>query len=162
MKKYSTHWILLLGGIIFIGGLVVLGNFTNKPDTAKTSMGLALQATVYKTPTCGCCHVYAQYLEHEGLVVETNDVPDLAPIKNQYGIPANLQSCHTSIINGYVVEGHIPLAVISKLISEKPDIKGIALPGMPSGSPGMPGPKTEPWTIFALGKDGSVSEFMKY
>ncbi len=120
------------------------------------------EMTVYKTKTCGCCHVYVEYLEREDVKVKAIDVEDLTAIKDQYGVPTNLQSCHTSIVGGYVVEGHIPLEVIEKLLAEKPAIKGIALPGMPSGSPGMPGPKTEKWTIYAIGNDGAVTEFMSY
>ncbi len=163
MKKYATNKILFLGAVVVIGGLVLIGTFTNSQEAPKTgTVGLALQATVYKTPTCGCCQVYAEYLKHEGLSVKIENLPDLTPIKNQYGIPANLQSCHTTVIGDYVIEGHIPLEIINKLLTEKPDIKGIALPGMPAGSPGMPGQKTGEWTIFALGKDGSIGEFMKY
>ncbi len=121
-----------------------------------------LSAMMYKTPTCGCCKVYGQYLERENVKLTVVDMDDISPIKEQHGIPRNLESCHTTMIEGYVVEGHIPLAVIEKLLAEKPDIRGIALPGMPSGSPGMPGPKTEDWTIYALGKDGTITEFMKY
>ncbi len=120
------------------------------------------EMTVYKTETCGCCHVYVEYLEREDVSVKAVDVADLAAIKDQYGVPSDLQSCHTSIVGGYVVEGHIPLEVIEKLLAEKPAIKGIALPGMPSGSPGMPGPKTEQWTIYAIDNDGAVTEFMNY
>ncbi len=86
---------------------------------------------------------------------------DLAPIKDKYNIPRQLQSCHTSIIGDYFVEGHVPVEAIARLIAEKPDIAGIALPGMPSGSPGMPGAKQGTWTIQAVGKDGAVTEFMK-
>jgi YVTN family beta-propeller protein len=120
------------------------------------------EMTVYKTKTCGCCHVYVEYVEREDVKVKAIDVVDLTAIKDQYGVPTNLQSCHTSIVGGYVVEGHIPLEVVEKLLAEKPAIKGIALPGMPSGSPGMPGPKTEKWTIYAIGNDGEVTEFMSY
>ncbi|HEY0980247.1 MAG TPA: DUF411 domain-containing protein [Candidatus Paceibacterota bacterium] len=120
------------------------------------------EMTVYKTKTCGCCHVYVEYLEREDVNIKTVDVADLTAIKDRHGIPSNLQSCHTSIVGGYVVEGHIPLEVIEKLLRDKPAIKGIALPGMPSGSPGMPGPKTEKWTIYAIGNDGVVTEYMSY
>ncbi|MEX2013915.1 MAG: DUF411 domain-containing protein [Parcubacteria group bacterium] len=119
-------------------------------------------ATMYKTPTCGCCQVYGQYLKRENVKLTVVDMDDISPIKEQHGISRNLESCHTTMIGGYVVEGHMPMGVIEKLLTEKPDIKGIALPGMPSGSPGMPGPKTGEWTIYALGNDGMITEFMKY
>lgn len=129
----------------------------------KNAMTLADQEiTVYKTKTCGCCHVYVDYLEQNEMKVTAIDVTDLDTIKNQYGVPSHLQSCHTSVVGDYVIEGHVPLQIIVKLLAEKPAIKGIALPGMPSGSPGMPGPKTEPWTVYAIANDGTISEFMTY
>lgn len=132
-------------------------------DSSKIKTALQGQEiVVYKTKTCGCCHVYTRYLDKEKANVKVVDVDDLSVIKNQYDVPSNLESCHTSLVGGYVVEGHIPLEVIEKLLAEKPSIKGIALPGMPSGSPGMPGPKTEKWAIYAIGNDGQVSEFMNY
>ena len=81
-------------------------------------------------------------------------------IKSQYQIPAEMQSCHTSVIDDYFIEGHVPMEAIEKLMNEKPDIDGIALPRMPSGSPGMPGVKTETWIIYSL-KDGQYEEFMR-
>ncbi len=135
----------------------------NGPSLAEEKAALlGEQMTVYKTKTCGCCHIYVQYLERKNVQVTAKDVVDLDATKNQYGVPNNLQSCHTSVVGGYVVEGHIPLEVIEKLLAEKPDIKGIALPGMPSGSPGMPGPKTESWVIYAIGHDGAVTEYLSY
>lgn len=119
-------------------------------------------ATMYKTPTCGCCHVYGQYLKRQKINLTVIDLDDISSIKKEYNVPKGMESCHTTVVEGYVVEGHIPMEVITKLLSEKPDIRGIALPGMPSGSPGMPGPKTEEWIIYALGSDGEITEFMKY
>ena len=86
---------------------------------------------------------------------------DMVPIKEQNKIPTELQSCHTSIIGGYFVEGHIPVEAINKLMQEKPNIAGIGMPGMPSGSPGMPGSKTGDFVITAVNKDGSMYEFMR-
>lgn len=97
----------------------------------------------------------------KGLNVEMVGVDDMAPIKSRYAVPATMESCHTSVIGGYVVEGHMPIEAIEKLMSEKPDIKGIALPGMPYGAPGMPGSKDGPFVIYALQNDGSVTEFMR-
>jgi len=157
MKKYLPF--LLIGTIVVVGGFIILGNSENKTPNSTYAN---LSALVYKTPTCGCCHVFSQYLKSEGVSVEVKDLGDLSEIKKEYGVPRELESCHTSIINGYVVEGHIPLEVIDKLVIEKPNIKGIALPGMPAGSPGMPGPKVGEWTIFALNNDGTTSVYMKY
>lgn len=116
--------------------------------------------TVYKTATCGCCGNYVTYLERSGFDVEAVNVPSLGDIKTQYSIPADMQSCHTTVIGDYVVEGHIPVEAISKLLAEKPAIRGIAMPGMPSGSPGMPGPK-EPFLIYELNDGGKGPLFIE-
>lgn len=161
MKKIHIIGIIIIVAVL---SSIFLVNGQN-PGLNRLKNITALQGqeiTVYKTRICGCCNVYAQYLNKENANVKAVDVVDLSEIKNQYSVPNNLGSCHTSLIGGYVVEGHIPLEVIEKLLAEKPSIKGIALPGMPSGSPGMPGPKTGEWTIYAIGNDGSISEFTNY
>ena len=113
-----------------------------------------IQATLYKNPQCSCCEGYGQYLEKNGFKVEVKPTNDLAEISRNAGIPEHLEGCHTMFVDGYVVDGHVPVEVIRKLLTEKPAIAGITLPGMPSGSPGMTGPKTEIWTIYAVTKDG--------
>ncbi len=121
----------------------------------------ATSITLYKSEMCGCCGLYGQYLEQKDYAVEIKDMPDITPIKDQYNIPQQLRSCHTAVVQSYYIEGHIPKEAIDKLITEKPAIKGIVMPGMPSGSPGMPGAKKEPFVIYAIGNDGKTSEFMK-
>lgn len=120
-----------------------------------------ITATYYKSTSCGCCEVHSKYLDSKGFDIEINNLQDMSQIKSQFGIPSELQSCHTIIIGDYFVEGHIPIDAINKLLEEKPDIKGIAMPGMPSGSPGMPGSKTEDFVIYAVNHDGSYEEFMR-
>lgn len=129
-------------------------------DTHTASLE-GLSAVVYMSPTCGCCHKYVEYLKRKGLEVKTVKLNNVGPKKRAFGIPMDLWSCHTTKIGRYFVEGHVPFEVIEKLLTEQPEINGIALPGMPSGSPGMPGPKTEPFFIYAV-KDGQVSEFMRF
>lgn len=119
------------------------------------------EMVVYKSPNCGCCGVYTQYAQQRGFDLDVNTINDVEGVKGEQEVPSNLWSCHTSIVDGYVVEGHMPAEAIEKLLDEQPDIKGIALPGMPSGSPGMPGPKHMEWTVYAIHNDGSVSEFMR-
>jgi|SRR3989338_346188 len=148
---------LTLGLLIGIIGLILLiaGCSSNsKKEGAPTVI-------LYKSEMCGCCGLYGQYLEQNEYNVEIKDMPDISPIKDQYSIPSTLRSCHTLIVDGYYVEGHIPKEAINKLLSEKPSIAGIAMPGMPSGSPGMPGAKKEPFVIYAVAKDGNISEFMR-
>ena len=116
--------------------------------------------TLYKNPECGCCDGYADYLRQNGFAVTAKPTNDLAEISRKAGVPADLQGCHTAFIGDYVVDGHVPVEAIEKLLSEHPAIKGITLPGMPEGSPGMVGKKTEPFTIYAIGQDGKPGVFM--
>ncbi|MBI2134141.1 hypothetical protein HYU11_05680 [Candidatus Woesearchaeota archaeon] len=116
---------------------------------------------IFKDAGCGCCTLYSDYAKEKGFDVDTRTVSSMDAIKMQHKVPRNMQSCHTSVIEGYFVEGHVPVEAINKLLSEKPDIAGIALPGMPSGSPGMTGNKKEQFLIHSIGKDGKISEFMR-
>jgi hypothetical protein len=115
-----------------------------------------LKATLYKNPQCGCCEGYADYLRKDGFEVDVKPTNDLAAISSKAGVPENLQGCHTTFIDGYVIDGHVPVKIVRRLLSERPDIAGIALPGMPTGSPGMVGGKTEPFTVYAVTKGGKT------
>ena len=109
-------------------------------------------ATQYQGPNCDCCDEYAAYLDDQlETDLETVVTDELGSIKDEYGIADELRSCHTLELDGYVVEGHVPAEVIATLLEEKPAIDGIALPGMPAGSPGMGGDKDGPWTVYELG-----------
>ena len=114
---------------------------------------------VFKTPSCGCCNGYVLFLEKENFKVKQTDLESIHTIKQKYAIPLEMQSCHTTIIDNYFIEGHVPLEAINKLLKERPDIDGLALPGMPIGTPGMPGDKEEPYVIYQL-VDGNFSVFM--
>lgn len=117
-----------------------------------------LEMTMYKNPQCECCTGHAAYLEQNGFKVKVVPTEDLEQIKHVAGIPENLEGCHTIMVGGYVVEGHVPAGPIKKLLAEKPKVKGVALAGMPMGSPGMGGTKIGSFTIYAFG-DGKVSVF---
>ena len=119
---------------------------------------LAATATVHKTPTCGCCGAYADYLTASGFDVQTVDYHSMAPIFREAGIGRSLASCHLTQVGPYTVVGHVPAAVIEDLLAERPMIRGIALPGMPAGSPGMGGDKREPFTIYRLTADADEPE----
>jgi hypothetical protein len=112
----------------------------------------ARHAVIYKDPNCGCCQGYADHLQRHGFTVEVRNTAVLDAIKRKYDVPASLASCHTMRIGGYTVEGHVPVATLEKLLRERPKIGGISLPGMPIGTPGMPGPKSEPFVVYELGK----------
>jgi hypothetical protein len=115
----------------------------------------------HKSSSCGCCGAHSNYLSRKGnLDLKMMVMDDVEPIKNEYNIPNELRTCHTAIIAGYFVEGHVPLEAINRLVEEQPDIAGIALPGMPAGSPGMPGVKNSDWVIYGVNHDGSSFEWM--
>ncbi len=116
-------------------------------------------AVVYHSPTCGCCGGFISELK-QNFDVDAKIMDDMSSIKNQYNIPLGMQSCHTTIINGYFIEGHVPMEAINELLKKRPDVEGIILPGMPAGSPGMSGTKKAPFKIYSL-KDGVTSEFLE-
>lgn len=116
-------------------------------------------ATIFKNPECACCEAYAEYLRKSGYKVKVIPTNDLALINQRQGIPAQLEGCHTMIVGGYFVGGHVPVKAINRLLSERPNINGITLPGMPAGSPGMSGPKMGPLKIYAVGKSGSAAVY---
>lgn len=134
--------ILLLASIAVITGLIVF----NLQSAAVADV------VVYKSPTCGCCKEWISHLEDNGFRVEVHDQQNLNPIKTGMGVPDHLQSCHTAKVGGYVVEGHVPADVIARMLKEKPKIKGLAVPGMPMGSPGMEGPRKDPYDVMAFGE----------
>lgn len=102
------------------------------------SAAMAAEAiTVYKTPNCGCCVKWVEYLQKEGFTVETHDRRDLTAIKKQAGVSREMASCHTAMVDGYVIEGHVPAPAIRRLLQERPDTRGLSVPGMPTNSPGM-------------------------
>jgi hypothetical protein len=124
-------------------------------DAAAIASVDSLLMAVYKTPTCGCCRSWVDHARENGFHVTTTDVADVTPVKNTHKVPADLQACHTALIGGYVIEGHVPAEDIRRLLKERPDIIGIAVPGMPSGSPGMETGQVEKYEVIAMGKDGS-------
>ena len=132
--------------VLFLG-MVLAAPLDATADAAKT-------ATVYKDPLCGCCNGYIAHLRNNGFAVEAVNLDDMSPLKRMAGVPEPLESCHTMVIDGYVVEGHVPLAAIDRMLREKPAIKGIALPGMPAGSPGMGGRKERRFAIYGFSGKG--------
>ncbi|MGR2739119.1 DUF411 domain-containing protein [Billgrantia sp. Q4P2] len=106
------------------------------------------EATLYKNPQCGCCDEYARQLEELGVTVHIVDDMDMGKIKQDAGLPYGLGSCHTTLIGGYAIEGHVPFEAVERLFQERPKIGGIGLAGMPIGTPGMPGPKRGDWDVY--------------
>ena len=114
-------------------------------------------ATLFKNPQCGCCETYGEYLRKNGYEVKIVATHDLPLIQQRQGVPAGLEGCHTTLVGGYFVDGHVPIASFNRLLAERPEINGITLPGMPQGSPGMGGPKVEPFTITSVAPGGKQS-----
>jgi hypothetical protein len=111
--------------------------------------------TLYKNPQCGCCEGHANYLRQHGFKVAVVLTHNMSLIRRQHRVPEKFEGCHIALLDRYVVEGHVSAQAIDKLLTERPDIKGISLPGMPEGSPGMSGKKTEPFVTYEISDDPS-------
>jgi hypothetical protein len=118
--------------------------------------------TVYKDPNCGCCKSWIEHLIKHGYRVDAKDTSEMTEIKRTLGVPDALTSCHTGVVNGYVIEGHVPAADIARLLRKKPKVVGLAVPGMPMGSPGMEGPRTDRYKVLSFDKAGKTKTFASY
>jgi hypothetical protein len=127
------------------------------------ALATAKEATVYKSATCGCCKKWVEHLQAAGYKVTAHDVPDVNVYKKKYGVPDALGSCHTAVVtSGYVVEGHVPADLIDRLVAQRPkDIVGLAVPGMPQGSPGMETGVVDKYEIIAFDKAGKTRVFAR-
>lgn len=114
---------------------------------------------VYKDPNCGCCTAWNEHMTAAGFRLQVKDTAQMAQVKGAIGVPAALQSCHTGVIAGYFIEGHVPADLVQKLLREKPPLAGLAVPGMPAGSPGMEGPPPERYDIIAVARTGRTSVY---
>ena len=156
LKKFVKSIIILILSV----SLFYSFNFIeDKKNASANTNNKKLSVEVFKTPSCGCCYGYVLFLEKEQFNVKETDMRSLHSIKQKYNIPLEMQSCHTTIIGKYFIEGHVPLEAVNKLLKEQPNIDGIALPGMPIGTPGMPGKKEEPFVVYQL-IGGKFSIFM--
>jgi len=155
----NKNTLIIVSVVVFIGlvGFVVPHMSSNFRVGGPTMHGDVV-ATIYKSPTCGCCGAYVSYIKKEGFDVVVKNIQDMEMIRQKFGIPYELESCHTMEMGEYVVEGHVPEMAIQKLLTEKPDIKGIGMAGMPSGSPGMPGPKSGSFVIYEITRDGTQGD----
>ncbi|HUF76914.1 MAG TPA: DUF411 domain-containing protein [Longimicrobiales bacterium] len=141
-------------------------------DAAPEATGGTLAATateqglptvlVYKTATCGCCAGWVEHMRQAGFTVDARDLPnntELMRVKVDAGVPGAMTTCHTALVDGYVVEGHVPPDQIKRLLAERPEVAGIAVPGMPIGSPGMEGPGAQPYQVFSFDRQGGSAVF---
>jgi hypothetical protein len=138
-------------------------NTTAAPEATPSLSDLPL-VVVHKNESCGCCNGWIDHMRQAGFNVEARNEDDMGPIKTRAGIPAGKGSCHTAIVGGYFIEGHVPAEDIKRLLAEQPDAKGLVLPGMPAGSPGMemPDGRSEPYTVELVARDGSTTPFARH
>lgn len=129
---------------------------------ATPSLARAAEITVYKSPTCGCCNGWIEHMQARGHKVVGKNTDDLDRLKKMAGIAEPLQSCHTALVDGYIVEGHVPGEDVERLLSERPEAKGLSAPGMPSGSPGMEGGAPEPYDVVLIHGNGTTSVFASH
>jgi hypothetical protein len=126
---------------------------------APTSGGPEL--TVYRDAGCGCCKLWVEHMKRAGFKVTAHDVADIGAVKRDKGVPESLASCHTGLVGGYLVEGHVPGDLVQQMLAAKPAIMGLAVPGMPMGSPGMEGPRKDPYDVIAFEKNGKTTVYAK-
>lgn len=117
---------------------------------------------VYKSASCGCCEGWVKHLRDNGFTVKAHDVANPSDYREKFGIPNELGSCHTAMVQGYAIEGHVPAAEIRRLLAEKPNARGLAVPAMPMGAPGMEGATSMPYDVLLVRKDGSRSTYRHY
>jgi hypothetical protein len=118
--------------------------------------------TVYKSPSCGCCAKWIDHLEANGFRIEAHDVADVTPMKIANGVPEQLAACHTAFVGGYIVEGHVPAQDVQRLLEQRPPVAGLAVPGMPIGSPGMEGPNPERYRVLSFDAQGRTEVFSSH
>lgn len=157
----SRRALLGASGVALAGGIA--GCLGGSDDEWETGDQLPVDsARQYNAPNCACCEQYADYLRgHIDTELREETPEDIAAVKHERGVPQVLESCHTIDLDSYVIEGHIPVGAIETLFEETPPVAGIALPGMPAGSPGMGGEKSEQWTIYAFDEDGEYEPFVE-
>jgi len=141
--------------------------FMATPQGAAQEQGAGAQnlpvVEMTKRPNCGCCTAWADHLRAKGFEVKVTESEELWNVKRRAGIPQNLDACHTAKVGGYIVEGHVPADDIKRLLAEKPEVKGIAVPGMPIGSPGMEmDNRSEPYDVISFDADGQTEVFQSY
>ncbi len=140
-----------------------IGTSAHAQTQGAASADSVIEIVVHKSPTCGCCDNWIDHLRHHGFRVTARNEADMRTVKATHKLPPNLSSCHTAIVGGYIIEGHVPADVILRLLKERPDIAGLAVPGMPLGSPGMEvsGREPSPYDIIAFTKSGKTTVYEK-
>jgi hypothetical protein len=157
MNYLSKRIVLAAAGVFAAAVMFVPPAMANLRHADK-----AIEIVVYKDPDCGCCKNWVEHLRKHGFRVVTHDTRDMNSVKATFGVAADLQSCHTATVNGYVIEGHVPAADIARLLKEHPKVAGLAVPGMPAGSPGMEVGSVEHYSVIAFDKTGAQKVFARH
>lgn len=150
LRRYLPLFILVLSSALGV----------TQADEPKRKLGQAI--TVYKSPYCGCCTGWIEYLKSNGFEVTVVEQHDLSDLKAKYGIRPKLQSCHTAIVDGYAIEGHVPVDDIWKLLDERPNVTGLTAPGMPQMSPGMSSIEPKGYDVLSFDRNGRTEVFSRY
>lgn len=153
-RKNKSGMGQVLALVLLLGGLIAVGSWVLMPKTAA-----AADVVVYKSPTCGCCKKWVSHMRENGFSVEVHEQYNVTPKKDEYGVPRRLRSCHTAKVGDYVIEGHVPADVVKQLLEEKPRVAGVAVPGMPMGSPGMEGIRKDPYDVISFTDSGKTDIF---
>jgi hypothetical protein len=159
--------VMLAAGVLMIFAVVAVVTFgrgtagTVQVSAADMAANAGDTIVVYKTPTCGCCNDWVDHVKDHGFTVVAHDLNDLSQIKRQLGVPAGRISCHTAVVRGYTVEGHVPADLIQRMLAEKPRFRGLTVPGMPMGSPGMEGPWKDDYDVLSFDEHGNVEVYAR-
>lgn len=150
-----------IAGVVLLAGVGYFGLASAQRSPAPAAN---VTVEVYKSPTCGCCSKWVEHLQAHGFTVKTTDVDDLYDVKTRHRVPAAVESCHTALVGGYVVEGHVPASDVRRLLEERPAVAGIGVRGMPIGSPGMEvdGVKPQPYNVLGFDTTGRTHVFAKH
>lgn len=160
--KNLTRWTTLAASVTLLA--IGTATVTSRPDDLSASEAFStppVEVTVYKSPTCGCCSKWVDHLTASGFKVTAHDTSDMTAVRRKLGVPDAMTSCHTAVVNGYLIEGHVPAADIQRLLRDKPKVAGLAVPGMVTGSPGMEGNRSDPYNVIAFG-EGKTSVFARH
>ncbi len=154
---------LMLGVAAAVAAILVVPGRPSaaSPGPPATAASAPMEIMVYKSPTCGCCKKWNDYLTANGFRVTSRDMDDVSPIKAELGVPRKLVSCHTAVVQGYVIEGHVPAADIARLLREKPKVVGLSAPGMPGASPGMD-TGTDPYEVLTFDAKGATTVWARH
>ncbi len=152
--------LVLLSSLWLLGGCNGAGQTVSVDPAPKAALH---EMVVYKSPTCGCCGKWVEHMRDHGFAVEVVEAQDVAPHKARLGVPEHLGSCHTATVDGYVIEGHVPAADVHRLLVERPAAKGLAVPGMPVGSPGMEmGARRDAYSVWLFSDSAQPREFSRH